>query len=198
MVAGGEDGLVFAEKFVLGSDVADGGVQAHGVVVFDEPGDEAAGLIEVERGAWADAVGFERFVPAFDLAVGLGVVGGGFHMGEPGDADEFLEVFGDELGAVVTDDAGFGVGEFFQGALEDGFDIGLCHGRAQLEVDDGARASVEDRAEVVKGAADVDVGDIDVPVFVWTQGLLEAGAFLAGFGVPCVDESGGIEHAVGV
>lgn len=51
MVTGGEDGLVFAEKFVLGSDVADGGVQAHGVVVFDEPSDEAAGLFEVERGA---------------------------------------------------------------------------------------------------------------------------------------------------
>lgn len=138
MVAGGEDGLVFAEKFVLGSDVADGGVQAHGVVVLDEPGDEAAGLFEVERGAGADAVGFERFVPAFDLAVGLGVVGGGFHMGEPGDADEFLEVLGDELGAVVTDDAGFGRGEFFQGALEDDFNVGFCHGLAQLEVNDEA------------------------------------------------------------
>lgn len=86
----------------------------------------------------ADAVGFERFVPAFDLAVGLGVVGGGFHMGEPGDAHEFLEVLGDELGAVVTDYAGFVRGEFFQGALEDDFNLGFGHGRAQLEVDDGA------------------------------------------------------------
>jgi len=75
LVTGGEDGLVFAEKFVVGSDVADGRVQAHGVVVLDEPGDEAAGLIDIERGAGADAVGFERFVPAFDLTLGLGVVG---------------------------------------------------------------------------------------------------------------------------
>ena len=58
-------------------------------------------------------------------------------MGEPGDADEFLEVFGDELGAVVTDNAGLGRGEFFQGALEDGFDISFGHGRAQFEVNDG-------------------------------------------------------------
>jgi hypothetical protein len=50
LVAGGEEGLVFAEKFIFGSDVADGGVQAHGGVVVDEPGDEAAGLFEVERG----------------------------------------------------------------------------------------------------------------------------------------------------
>jgi hypothetical protein len=72
LVAGGEDGLFFAVKFVVGGDVADGGVQAHGVVVLDEAGDEAAGLLEVERGAGADAVVFEGFVPAFDLAVGLG------------------------------------------------------------------------------------------------------------------------------
>ena len=144
MVTGGEDGLVFADKFVLGSDVSDGGVQAHGVVVLDEASDKAAGLFEVERSAGADAVGFERFMPAFDLAVGLGVVGGGFHMGEPGDADEFLEVFGDELGAVVADDAGLGRWEFFQGALEDDFDVGFGHGLAQLEVDDEARASVKD------------------------------------------------------
>ena len=93
MFTGGEDGLFFAVKFVLGSDVSDGGVQAHGVVMFEEPGDEAGGLFDIERGAGANAVGFKRFVPAFDLAVGLGVVGGDFYMGEPGDADEFLEVW---------------------------------------------------------------------------------------------------------
>jgi hypothetical protein len=106
-------------------------------------------LFEVKRGAGADAVGFERFLPAFDLAVGLGLVGGSFHMGKPGDADEFLEVLRDELGAVVTEEAGLGRGEFFRGALGGGFDIGPGHGREQLEVDNGARASVEDRAEVV-------------------------------------------------
>ncbi len=165
--------------------------------MFEEPGDEAGGLFDIERGAGANAVGFKRFVPAFDLAVGLGVVGGDFYMGEPGDADEFLEVFGDEPGAVVTDDAGLGRGEFFQGALEDDFNVGLCHGLAQFEVNDGARASAQEGAEVVKGAGDVDVGDIDVPVLVGAQRLLEARAFLAGLCVPCVDESGGFEHAVG-
>lgn len=83
-VAGGKDGLVVAEKFVLRGDVTDGGMESNGVVVLDEAGDEAAGLIDVERGAGADAVGFERLVPAFDFAVGLGVVGGGFDVGERG------------------------------------------------------------------------------------------------------------------
>jgi hypothetical protein len=48
-------------------------VQAHGVVVLDEAGDEAAGLFDIERGAGSEAMGFERFVPAFDLADGLEV-----------------------------------------------------------------------------------------------------------------------------
>ena len=59
-------------------------------------------------------------------------------MGEPGDADEFFKVLGDELGAVVADDAGLVAGELFDGALEDGFHIGFGHGLAQFEVDDGA------------------------------------------------------------
>jgi hypothetical protein len=51
LVAGGKDGLFFAEKLVLRGNVSDGGVEAHGVVVLDEVGDEAAGLLDVERGA---------------------------------------------------------------------------------------------------------------------------------------------------
>ena len=42
--------------------------------MINEARDEAAGLLDVERGAWANAVGFERLVPAFDFAVGLGIV----------------------------------------------------------------------------------------------------------------------------
>ena len=53
-VAGGKDGLVVAEKFVLRGDVTDGGMESNGVVVLDEAGDEAAGLIDVERGVIGD------------------------------------------------------------------------------------------------------------------------------------------------
>ena len=60
--AGGEDGFISAMTFVLGSDdVADGRVQAHGVVVLDELGDEAAGWPDADRGA---AVGIGHAVGA--------------------------------------------------------------------------------------------------------------------------------------
>jgi hypothetical protein len=39
-------------------------------------------------------------------------------MGQTCQADEYLEVLGDELGAVVGDDSGLGSGALSQGALE--------------------------------------------------------------------------------
>ena len=135
-------------------------------------------------------------MPAFDFAVGLRVVGRGFDVGHAGDADELLEVLGDELGAVVADDAWLGVGVSFAGALDDGFHVGFLHFLADFLVDDEAAVAIEDRAEEVKGAGDVEVADIDVPVLVGLQGLHEAGAFLGDVGRGAGQESGCFEDAV--
>jgi hypothetical protein len=48
-------------------------------------------------------------VPAFDLSIRLRIVWRGSHMRHSADANEFFEVFGDELGPVVADDPGFGI-----------------------------------------------------------------------------------------
>ena len=104
-VALGMDGLVVAEQAVVGCDVADGTVQADVVVMLHVVGDDAAGILERQRHLDADAIALEGFVPAFDLAVVLRIVRSGADMGHAGDANEFLEVLGDELGAVVGDDA---------------------------------------------------------------------------------------------
>ena len=45
---------------------------------------------------------------------------------------------------------------------------------------DVAAVAVEDRGEVVKRAVDVDVADVDVPVFVRLLRLMEARPFLRG------------------
>ena len=89
--------------------------------MVDVIGNDASGVVERERHQDADAIALEGFVPAFDLAVALGIIGRGSDMGHAGDADELLEVLGDELGAVVGDDAWRDAGEFFAGALDDGF-----------------------------------------------------------------------------
>lgn len=102
-------------------------------------------------------------------------------MGQTGDSDELFEIASDELRAVVGDDSRFGAGIFFQAALEDDLDVGLGHGLAQFPVNDCARAAVEQRAQIEESPGDVDLGDVDVPVFVRTERLHKA-AFKRGFG----------------
>ena len=97
-------------------------------------------------------------------------------MGHAGDSDELFEVACDELGSVVGDDAGFGIGVFFAGALQEDFDLRLGHRLVNLEVDDGTAVAIKDAGQVVKSSADIDVGDVDVPVVVGLDGMLESGS----------------------
>ena len=162
----------------------------------DVIGHDAAGIVERQRHLDADAIALEGFVPAFDLAVALRIVGRGLDVGHAGDADELLEVLGDELRAVVGDDAWRGAGVGFAGALQDGFHVDFLHFLADFPVDDEAAAAVEDGAEEVKGAGDVEVADIDVPVLVGLEGLHEAGAFLGDVGRLPGQESRVFEDAI--
>src|SRR5690606_7888885 len=61
---------------------------------------------------------------------------------------------------------------------------------------DEAADPVQQRAQVIERAADVDVRDVDVPVLVRRQRLDKARAFLAGLGVPAPQQAGGAEHAI--
>ena len=195
-IAGLVNLLVAAIEFVLGRDVADGAVQADRVVVQDVIGHDAAGVIERQRGEHADAIALKRLVPAFDFAVALGIIGGGFDVGHAADADELLEVLGDELRSVVADDPRRGAGELFAGALDDGFHVAFLHFLADFPVDDEAAAAVEDGAEEVEGAGDVEVTDIDMPVLVGLEGLDKAGAFFGGLGRVPGQQPRGFEDAV--
>lgn len=87
-------------------------------------------------------------------------------MGHAGKANELLEVFGDELRAVVADDARLDAGVELSGALDNALDVGLGHGLPNLPVHDVPAGSVENRAHVVEGPAEVEVGDVDVPVLM--------------------------------
>jgi hypothetical protein len=58
--------------------------------------------------------------------------------------------------------------------LQDDFSIGLLHGWANVPGEDGSGAAIEDRAEVIESAGDVDVGEVDVPVVMGFYGLNKA------------------------
>ena len=63
-------------------------------------------------------------------------------------------------------------------------------------MNDEAAAAVEDGAQEVESAGDVEVADIDVPVLVGLERLDEAGAFLGGHGRRAGQQAGGLEDAI--
>ena len=184
-------------QVVFGGDKADGGMEAGGVVVFDEVADDALGFREIERGEWADGLVFDGLVEAFEFAVGLGVVGAGHDMAGLPLGDEGFELTAFELGALVGDDAWARVGIGFAGFLENDFGVDLAHGGTDVPGDDHARAAVEHGAEEVEDATDVQVTEVHMPVLVRGEGLDEAGAFFGGFASAASDEVCCLEHAVG-
>src|SRR5258707_10515217 len=87
-IAGGEDFFLSAFEFVLGGEVTDGAVQTDLIVMTHEIGDQSAGVVERQGHLDAEAVAFEGFVPAFDLAVALWIIGGGFYVRHARDANK--------------------------------------------------------------------------------------------------------------
>ena len=90
-------------------------------------------------------------------------------MGQPGQADEFLEVLGDKLRSVISDDSWASAWIFFPGSLQDDLDVELCHRCAQFPMQQQTRTAIQDRAEIEEGADDVQIGDIHMPVFMRRQ-----------------------------
>lgn len=60
-------------------------------------------------------------MPPLQLSVGLGVIGRGPDVGHAGDSNEFFEVLGNKLRAIVADDSRAGLGELFPSALDNLF-----------------------------------------------------------------------------
>ena len=111
--------------------------------------------------------------------------------------DELLEVFGDELRPVVGDDPWPGFRELLLGPLQDDFHIRFGHLLPDLPMDDVPAAAIQETAQVVESTAQVDVGDIHMPVLMRLQRLNEAGALEGLFAVPLPQQSFLAENAVG-
>jgi hypothetical protein len=91
------------------------------------------------------------------------------------DANELLEVASDELRAIVGDDSRLGFQVLLLGSLQDHFDIGFSHRLTQIPMHEETTESIQNAAQVIEGAAQVDVGNVDMPVLMGLQRLLETG-----------------------
>ena len=171
-------------------------MQSHAVVVLHEIVDDADGFRESLWRGGAQSVVLEGAVPALKFPVALRVVRACADMGHAAQPDEVLEFPSDKLRAVVADDTRARVGIFLASALQDALDVALRHALADFVMHDGAAGTVEDRAQIVEGSAQVQVRDVHVPVLVYTDGLLEARALFTGSFVPSIEQARRGQNAI--
>src|ERR1035438_6383253 len=173
-----QDLLLPSGQHVRRRDIADGAVQPHRVVVVDVLGNEPPRVVLRQRCTRPDAFSFQRFVPTLDLAVGLRVERRRFDVRHTRDSDELLEIPRDELRPVVGDDPRFCLGVFFLGSLQYDFDLSLGHRLTQIPVYDRPAIAIQHAAQIVKRAANVDVGNVDMPMSMGFQWMFKPGSFL--------------------
>ena len=111
------------------------------------------------------------------------------------DPNELLEVLGDKLRAIVRNDSWLGIGKLLTGALQQDLHFRLGHRFPQGPIDDVAAGSVQHRAQIVERRMDIDIGNVDVPMLVWSQGLNKSSSFFAGPLIPFLQPACLTEHA---
>ena len=105
------------------------------------------------------------------------------------DADEFLEIPGNKLWSVIGDDPRSRFGELLLGALQDYLHIHFRHLFPDLPMDDKTTTSIENAAQIIERAANVDIGNIHMPMVMWAERLHKAGALEAFLSVPFLQQS---------
>src|SRR5262249_27857021 len=189
------DLLLPPSEHVLRRDVACGAVQPDIVVTLDVTLHQSPRIIERQWRSRPDAPPFERFVPALDLSVRLRVKRRGPDVRHPRDPDEFLEVLGDELRPIVRDDPGPRLRVLLLRPLYNDLDVRLGHRLPDVPVHDVPAEAIQDAAQVVERPADVEVGNVDMPVLMRDQRLRKACALFRRLPLPLRQESGLAEHS---
>lgn len=93
--------LVSAVQFVHRRDITDSAVQPDVVVVVDESFNHSSCIVKGKRDTGTNAFSLDGCVEPFQFAVGLGIIRRCPHMRHSRDADEFFEILGDKLWAVI-------------------------------------------------------------------------------------------------
>ncbi len=87
------------------------------------------------------------------------------------DANELLEVASNELRAIVGDDSRPRLRVLLLGSLQNHFDISFSHGLTQIPMHEETTEPIQNAAQVIESAAQVDVGNVDMPVLMRLQRL---------------------------
>lgn len=159
---------------IRGRNISDGAVKPVVVVLMHKVSDNLPGFLQSGRRLGTDALFLDGLMPPLDFAVALRVKWGCPHMGHPADPDKFLEFLGDKLRPVVRDDPRSDARKPFPGSLNDDLYIGFGHTFSDLPVSNVSAIPIQGGTQIIEGAADIDVGDIHVPVLMRTPRLVKS------------------------
>src|SRR6516225_6298703 len=73
--------------------------------------------------------------------------------------------------------------------------VGLGHRFPQIPMNQETAVAVQDAAQVVERRANVQVGDIDMPMLVWLRRLVKTRPFLRGLSVPLPQQPRPTQHS---
>src|SRR5439155_15845876 len=104
------DLLLTRSEHVLRRNVADGTVQADVVVMLNVARHQTPRIVQRQWRPWPDAFAFERFVPTFDLAVRLRIVGRSPDVGHTRDPKNSLKSLAMNCGPLSEMIRGFASG----------------------------------------------------------------------------------------
>ena len=90
-----------------------------------------------------------------------------------------LEVLCDELRPVVGNDSRFNARILLFGTLQNDLDVSLGHPFAKIPMNQETAVAVQDAAQVVERRANVQVGNINMPMLVRLRRLFKTRPFLA-------------------
>ena len=163
---------------------------------YSDPHTVESGVLHlpVTAASLVECIRFSALVPAFQLPIRLRVVRRGSDMRHARDANELLQIAGNELRAIVRDNAWLCFRVLFLGAFENYFDISFPHRLAQIPMHKETAEPVQNAAQVVERAAQVDVGNVDVPVLVRLRRLLETTPLARRSPLPPRQQSSLLQH----
>ena len=166
------------EEDLVRSASAVRGVRTVAVVEDEEVGAEALHLgAAVEEPDEGRDRGLEGPKQAFDAAIRPGMGGADERLLHAVGIKEEPESVAAKLRSVVGDDSGCYAGVFFASCLENDFNIDLLHFFTDVLMDDTAAESIQDRGHEVERPGDIDVRNVDMPVFMSHERLLKSGTF---------------------
>src|SRR5215831_12991506 len=186
--------LLMPGEHVLWSDVADGTVQANVRTSPYYP--QSNGKIE----RWHKSLKSECIRPGTPLSLedARRLVEGYVehynnvrHAREP---NKLLEVLRDKLRPVVRDYSRLDPGIPLLGPFQNDLNVGLGHRFPQIPMNQETAVAIQDAAKVVERRANIQVGNIDMPVLVRLRRLFKPGPFLRRLPAPLPHQSRPTQH----